>query len=324
MKPHSNTGAEQRLGLALMLTGIILVAEVIGGVWTGSLALLSDAAHVFMDIFALGLSFLALRLSALPPDDRHTYGYHRLEVLAALTNGLLLGVIAIGIFVEALQRWQNPEPVKSGPMLVIAVIGLGVNLLVAVILGGHTHTHADGQAHRDVNMQSAFLHVLGDAISSVGVIVAAILIGLTGQLWIDPLMSVLIGLIIVASSWRVLRDSLHILIEGVPQGMSLNKVGEAMSTVPNVRQVHDLHVWSICSGHVALSAHVVLNDDMQLNTVPVMDELKRRLHDQFGIEHTTIQFEFMDHHLDNVIAIDSIGVAATGSPEKDAVARPGR
>ncbi len=311
MRPHTNTGAEQRLGLALMLTGIILVAEVIGGLWTGSLALLSDAAHVFMDIFALGLSFLALRLSALPPDDRHTYGYHRLEVLAALTNGLLLGLIAIGIFVEAYQRWQNPEPVKSGPMLVIAVIGLGVNLLVAVILGGHTHTrtHADGQAHPDVNMQSAFLHVLGDAISSVGVIVAAILIGLTGQLWIDPLMSVLIGLIIVASSWRVLRDSLHILIEGVPEGMSLNKLGEAMSTVPNVRQVHDLHVWSICSGHVALSAHVVLNDDMQLNTMLVMDELKRRLHNQFGIEHTTIQFEFVDVQPGNLIAVDAIEVA---------------
>jgi cobalt-zinc-cadmium efflux system protein len=311
MKPHNNTGAEQRLGLSLALTGVIFLAEAIGGVWTGSLALLSDAAHVFMDIFALGLSYLALRLSALPPDDRHTYGYHRLEVLAALANGLTLGVIAIGIFAEAYQRWQRPEPVKSGPMLVIAVVGLVVNLIVAYVLGGHTqtHTHEDGSVHHDVNVHSAFLHVLGDAISSVGVIVAAILIGLTDQQWIDPFTSVVIGLIIVASSWRVLHGSLHILIEGVPEGVSLNKVGEAMSSVPDVTEVHDLHVWSICSGHTALSAHVVVCEEAQLNTSPVMDELKHRLCDRFNIEHTTIQFEVANCGQGDVVCVNS---TATG------------
>ena len=200
MKPHLDHGIEKRFLVSIVLTALILVAEVIGGLWTGSLALLSDAAHVFMDIFALGLSFLALRLSALPADDRHTYGYHRLEVLAALANGLTLGVIAIGIFSEAIQRWQNPEPIKSAEMLVIAVIGLVVNLVVAFVLGGHDHDR-DEAAHgrEDVNVKSAFLHVVGDAVSSVGVIVAAVLIGLTGAPWIDPLMSILIGVIILLS-----------------------------------------------------------------------------------------------------------------------------
>ena len=280
MKPHPNNGVEKRFLISIVLTALILVAEIIGGLWTGSLALLSDAAHVFMDIFALGLSFLALRLSALPADDRHTYGYHRLEVLAALANGLTLGVIAIGIFSEAIQRWQNPEPIKSTEMLVIAVIGLVVNLVVAFVLGGHDHDH-DEAAHgrEDVNVKSAFLHVVGDAVSSVGVIVAAVLIGLTGAPWIDPLMSVLIGVIILLSSGRVLKSSLHILVEGVPEGLSVTQVSQAMADVMGVAEVHDLHVWSLCSGHVALSAHVVVSDQLLRDTGPVMNELKAALAD---------------------------------------------
>jgi cobalt-zinc-cadmium efflux system protein len=292
MKPHLNNGVEKRFLISITLTALILVAEIIGGLWTGSLALLSDAAHVFMDIFALGLSFIALRLSSLPADDRHTYGYHRLEVLAALINGATLAVIAIGIFVEAYQRWQSPEPVKSGEMLIIAAIGLVVNLIVAFVLGGHDHDHDEAEhARDDVNVKSAWLHVLGDAVSSVGVIVAAVLIGLTGVLWIDPLMSVLIGVIIVISSGRVLKSSLHILVEGVPDGLSLSDIGAALSAVSGVSEVHDLHVWSLCSGHVALSAHVVLADQALTDSNAIMQGLKAQLLGQFGIEHTTIQFE---------------------------------
>jgi cobalt-zinc-cadmium efflux system protein len=292
MKPHPNNGVEKRFLISISLTALILIAEVIGGLWTGSLALLSDAAHVFMDIFALGLSFLALRLSSLPADDRHTYGYHRLEVLAALANGLTLGVIAIGIFAEAIQRWQNPEPIKSAEMLVIAAIGLVVNLIVAFVLGGHDHDH-DEAAHgrEDVNVKSAFLHVVGDAVSSVGVIVAAGLIGLTGALWIDPLMSVLIGVIILLSSGRVLKSSLHILVEGVPEGLAVTQVSAAMADVRGVAEVHDLHVWSLCSGHVALSAHVVLSEQALADSDSIMQGLKAQLLDRFDIEHTTIQFE---------------------------------
>ncbi|MEP0806970.1 MAG: cation transporter [Chloroflexota bacterium] len=284
----------------MVFTFAILIAEVVGGFWTGSLALLSDAAHVFMDVFALGLSYLALRLSALPADDRHTYGFHRLEVLAALINGVTLGAIAIEIFSESWKRWFNPEPIKSVEMLVIAVIGLVVNLVVAFVLGGHAHEHdhdhedeEGAEAHEeaeDLNVRSAYLHVLGDAISSVGVIVAAALIGWTGWTWLDPLMSVFIGVLIVVSSWRVLKSSLHILVEGVPEHLSVEKIGQSMASVPGVLDVHDLHVWSICSGHVALSAHVLTADQTITANGGVMAEIKKRLK-KFGIEHTTTQFE---------------------------------
>jgi len=298
MNPHPNKAIENRFVLSMLLTFAILIAEVIGGYWTGSLALLSDAAHVFMDVFALGLSYLALRLSALPADDRHTYGFHRLEVVAALINGVTLGAIAIEIFTESWHRWFNPQPVKSMEMLVIAVIGLVVNLIVAFVLGGHEHEHdhageEDAEAHEeaeDLNVRSAFLHVVGDAVSSVGVIVAAGVIWFTGWEWVDPLMSVFIGVIIVISSWRVLKSSLHILVEGVPEHLSVEKIGQSMAGVSGVQDVHDLHVWSICSGHIALSAHVVTADQPLAQEESLIAEIKSRLA-KFGIEHTTIQLE---------------------------------
>jgi cobalt-zinc-cadmium efflux system protein len=295
MKPHPNKAIENRFILSMLLTSVILVAEVVGGYWTGSLALLSDAAHVFMDVFALALSYLALRLSALPADDRHTFGYHRLEVVAALINGITLGAIAIEIFTQAWQRWFDPQPVKSVEMLVIAAIGLVANLTVVFVLGGHTHEHdkreADAQPKReDLNVRSAFLHVVGDAVSSVGVILAAGVIWFTGWVWVDPLMSVLIGILILFSSWRVLKSSLHILIEGVPEELSAEKIVQSMAGVSGVQDVHDLHVWSICSGHIALSAHVITENLPLAESDGIMVELKQRLA-KFGIEHTTIQFE---------------------------------
>lgn len=298
MNPHPSKGLENKFVLSMILTAAILIAEVVGGLWTGSLALLSDAAHVFMDIFALALSYLALRLSALPADDRHTYGFHRLEVIAALINGVTLGWIAIEIFRESWVRWFNPQPIKSVEMLVIAVIGLVVNLIVAFVLGGHTHEHEhegeDGEeAHEeaeDLNVRSAYLHVLGDAVSSVGVIVAAALIWWTGWNWLDPLMSVFIGILIIVSSWRVLKSSLHILVEGVPEHLSIEKIGQSMAGADGVLDVHDLHVWSICSGQVALSAHILTADQKLTDGDGIMAELKTRLK-KFGIEHTTIQFE---------------------------------
>jgi cobalt-zinc-cadmium efflux system protein len=291
MQPHQNPGIERRFILSILITTLILVAEIIGGLWTGSLALLSDSAHVFMDIFALALSFVALRLSALPADDRHSYGYHRLEVLAALINGLSLVIIAFGIWWEAIQRFQEPQAIRSIEMMIIAVIGLVANLVVAFVLSSHTHPEGEhNHSAEDLNVHSAFLHVLGDAVSSVGVIVAAILIAFTGWQWIDPLVSILIGGLIVFSAYQVTRKSIHILIEGVPEGLSLRKVETTIQQTPGVSGVHDLHIWNICSGHVALSAHVILNnfqaDHAELNT-----EIRESLHHQFGIEHTTLQFE---------------------------------
>lgn len=280
---HAQGSIERRFVLSMTLTGLIFFAELIGGFLTRSLALLSDAAHVFLDVFALGLSYVALRLASLPPNDRHTYGYHRLQVLAALVNGTTLLVIAFEIFREAINRLSNPETVLAGPMLVVAVIGLVVNLIVAFVLRGHDH--------ENLNVRSAFLHVLGDALASVGVIFAGVIIVFTGWTMVDPLVSMLIGIIILVGSGNVLRRALHILIEGVPRGLTATKVGEAMQELPAVSKVHDLHVWTVSPGYVSLSAHVVLDDQSLSEAQSVMESLKEVLGERFGIDHTTIQFE---------------------------------
>lgn len=294
---------QKRFIYAIVLTSLILIAEVIGGLISGSLALLSDAAHVFMDIFALVLSFIALRLAIRPPDDKHSFGWYRIEVIAALINGASLFIISIGIWIEAVKRFQNPVEVKSTEMLVIAVIGLVVNIVVAFILGGHDHAHNHDHGHshgheheksknkRNLNVQSAFLHVLGDAISSVGVIVAALIIHYTNIAWIDPLISIVIGVIIFVSAFRVLKSSLHILIEGVPEGLSITDIKSHMTTIKGIKAVCDLHVWNLASDQVSLSVHVVLDEAHEKRQTEVMEELKQLLNDEFHIQHTTIQFE---------------------------------
>ena len=283
MHPHEGTNTGSRFLLSIGLTLAILIAEVVGGLWTGSLALLSDSAHVFMDMFALGLSYLAIRAAALPANDRHTYGYHRMQVLAALANGATLLLISFEILRDAINRFQNPEPVKAGPMLVIAILGLVVNIIVALVLREHDH--------EDLNARAAFLHVLGDALASVGVIGAGIAILITGQEWIDPLVSVLISLLILVSSGRLLKETVHILAEGIPEGMTASDVAETMKAVPGVAEVHDLHIWTVSPGYVALSAHVILEDQILSQTEGIMEELKGKLDTQYEIEHTTIQFE---------------------------------
>ena len=274
---------ERRFVWSMALTGLIFAAEVVGGLLTGSLALLSDAAHVFLDVFALALSYTALRLAALPPDDRHTYGFHRFQVLAALANGVTLFLAAFGIFREAWERFRNPSPVLAGPMLAVAAIGLIVNLVVALVLREHDHD--------DLNVRSAFLHVLGDALASVGVMVGGVIILFTGWYWVDTVISALIALLILSGSGRILRESLHILIEGAPHGMTASGVSEAMGRVPGVWEIHDLHVWTVSPGYTALSAHVVLADQALSQAQDLMTELKAMLAAEFGIQHTTIQFE---------------------------------
>ena len=305
MLTHQSKGIQRRFIISMVFTGLILVAEFVGGLLSGSLALISDAAHVFMDLFALALSLIALKLANLPPDDTHSFGWHRLEVFAALINGLTLFAIAIGIWVEALERWKSPVEIQSTEMLIIAVIGFVVNVIVALILGGHDHHHHEGEHHhgeeheksefvsirKDLNLNSAFLHVIGDAVSSVGVILAAILIKVTGLSWIDPLMSILIGCIILVSAFRILRGALRILLEGVPDGLSVKKINQRLVELPGIISIHDLHVWSICSGTVALSAHIVLNKQAGLDREAQMQQIKKTLSDEYQIEHTTIQFE---------------------------------
>lgn len=274
----------------MVLTSLILVAEVVGGIFSNSLALLSDAAHVFMDVFALAISFFALKISARPSDDQHTFGYHRVEVLAALINGLSLLAISIGIFVEGVKRLQSPLQVHSTEMLIIAVIGLAVNLIVARVLGQDDHQHT-APGKRDLNVHSAFMHVLGDAISSVGVIAAAVIIRFTGAQWLDPMVSFLIGSILIVSAYRILRSSLHILIEGVPEGLSVQEIKKEMTGMPAVEAVHDLHVWNICSGHISLSAHVVLDCQSSDNESQVLQQINQMLESKYEIDHTTIQME---------------------------------
>lgn len=300
-EPPTGGKIESRFVLALALTGLILVAEVVGGLWTGSLALLSDAAHVFMDMFALALSYGAIRLAALPASDRHTYGFHRMKVIAAFINGATLLLIAFEIFREAWTRFQNPEPILAGPMLVVAVIGLIVNLVVVFVLSGHDH--------EDLNTRAAFLHVLGDTLSSVGVIVAGAVILFTGWLWVDPLVSVMIALVILSGAGRVLKQTIHILNEGAPEGVDVTGLGQAMRQVSGVAEVHDLHVWTVSPGYVALSAHVVLADQALSQTHPIMNELKEIIAHQAGIEHTTIQFECRNCGQGPVVCLDETAEA---------------
>ena len=298
MNFHINNTLQKRYILSIILTALILVAEIVGGIISGSLALLSDAAHVFMDIFALGLSFFAMRLATRPPDDRHSYGWHRAEVIAAFINGASLVIMAIGIWVEAFKRFGSPVEIRSTEMLIIAAIGLVVNLVVAFVLGNHSaHEPEHGQPEsshaprQNLNLHSAFLHVLGDAISSVGVIIAAVLIHFTGANWLDPLISILIGAIIVVSAVRVLRSSLHILLEGVPDGLKVADINQRLRSIPTITNVHDLHVWSLSSESVALSCHITLDSELQSYPELTLIQIRKVLDEEFNIQHITVQFE---------------------------------
>lgn len=270
----------RRLVLSVALTGVVLAAEIAGGIWAHSLALLSDAAHVFMDLFALALSLAALLLARLPADDKRTFGWHRAEVFAALVNGLSLIGVAVIIFVEAAKRLAHPEPVKGVGLLAIAAAGLVANAAIALIL----RRHVGG----DLNLRAAFLHVIGDAAASVGVIIGAVVVIFTGWYLIDPLLAIAIGGLLLWGAGRLVHDATHILLEGTPPGIRPRQVAAALETVEGVAAVHDLHVWAICSHIKNLSAHLVVREGAA-DAVRVAAE--KVLADGFGIRHTTLQME---------------------------------
>lgn len=272
-----------KMKFAIILTVGILLLELIGGILTNSLALLSDAGHIFADVFALGLSWVALVLSGLLPDQRKTYGYLRAEVLAAVTNGVTLFLVALWIFYEAIGRISSPEPVKSLEMFLIALIGLVVNLIVLLKLKEATQ--------QSLNIKSAFMHVLGDMLSSIGVIVGGILMLVTQYYIFDPIISILIGLIILRGAVGVLKEGSDILLEGVPKNIKLNEVEKVLKHIPGVVDIHDLHVWSISSAHLALSAHVVVEEQTTHSTKKILDEIQAKMMENFNVEHLTIQFE---------------------------------
>jgi cobalt-zinc-cadmium efflux system protein len=280
---HLDTSIARRFRIAILLTAVTLAAEVAGGIWTGSLALLSDAAHVFLDLFALVLSLAAIRLAAYPVSDTRTFGWHRTEVFASFINGSTVFLMAIGIFYEAWQRFQYPHEIKSLPMLVIAVVGLLLNLFSASALHAHSHD--------DLNVQSAFLHVIGDAAASVGVIVGGAVIYFTNWYVVDAIISAGIGVLIFWGSWRVVRDSAHILLEGVPRGMSTTTVADAIKNVEGVNDVHHLNLWAICSHIIALSAHLDVHPEHRGKQAEVLRNIEELLFERFHISHTTLQVE---------------------------------
>jgi cobalt-zinc-cadmium efflux system protein len=280
---HLDHSISRRLIIAISLTAVTLVAEVIGGIWSNSLALLSDAGHVFLDLFALLLSLGAIKLAAQPASDRHSYGLHRAEVLASLVNGLTVFIMALGILYEGSKRLISPEEVKTLPMLVIAVLGLVANLLAAK--GLHVHSHDD------LNIRSAFLHVLGDAAASVGVIVGAVLMRYTGWYQADPLISIAIGLLILVGAGKVLREAVHILMEGVPRGLSVDLVATHLRGIEGVLDVHHLNLWAVCSHILALSAHVEIDPVYDAQRTLLLHRIEHELQHRFHITHTTIQFD---------------------------------
>ena len=270
-----------RLVWALGLTASFLVVEVIGGLWTGSLALLADAGHMLTDVGGLVLSLLAAWFARKPPTAANTYGYYRMEILAALANGVVLFGVAGIVLYEAYRRFWAPPEILGGPMLLIAIFGLAVNLTAMWLL--------HGGAGESLNLRGAYLEVLGDALGSIGVIAAAVVIQTTGFVLADPIISAAIGLFILPRTWGLMRQALHILMEGVPPHLNPAEIDAAMRVAHGVRAVHDLHVWTLTSGRDALSAHVLVEDlsDGQ----HVLGDLQALLRQRFGIEHVTIQLE---------------------------------
>jgi len=273
--------SRRRLALTLGLTCVVMLVELAAGFWTGSLALLADAAHMLTDAGGLALALFAIWIANRPPTPAKTYGYYRAEILAALVNALVLLVVAGGILAEAWQRLRQPAEVLAGPMAVVAALGLGVNLLSAALL----HRGAG----ESLNVRAAYLEVVSDALSSLATLVAAGVVLTTGLTGADPIASALIALLIVPRTWSLLRQAVNVLLEGTPPHLELAEIEGAMRAVRGVRRVHDLHVWTLTSGREAMSAHVVVDDVRESERL--LESLHAVLHARFGIDHTTVQLE---------------------------------
>lgn len=277
----ARAAGSRRLTIVLLLAGGYMIAEVVGGLLTNSLALLADAGHMLSDVAALGLALFALKAARREATASRTYGYYRTEILAALANGATLVAISLYIFFEAYQRFRNPPAVEGAGMMGVALGGLAVNLAGLWIL-------RSGQA-QSLNERGAWLHVLTDALGSVGAILGGIAVWQLGWLWADPAVSIVIGILVVFSSWGLLRESVAVLMEGAPGHIDVDALRDSIATAPGVESVHDLHVWSITSGIVSLSAHVCVADGA--SQAAILPHLRAMLHDNFGIDHMTIQIE---------------------------------
>jgi len=293
---HTHGLARNSLRLAFFLTLIILIAELAGGLLANSLALLSDAGHVITDIFALGLAWFATVQADRLPNARKTFGYHRVGILAAMVNAVTLIVIAFAILLEAVQRFQHPEPVQPLIMFVAAGIGIVINLIIGFGLKKEAN---------NLNVRAAMLHVFGDVGVSAGVIVAGIIILLTGWTIVDPLLSVGIAVLIAVGAWRILRETTDILLEAVPKGVSIPGLVKDMKSVEGIEDVHDLHVWSITSNMYALSCHALIADVPPSDSSVILHSLNTMLSDKYHIDHVTIQFE-CDPHQETYCAVNGL------------------
>jgi cobalt-zinc-cadmium efflux system protein len=267
---------------ALALTCVILAVEFAGGLFSHSLALLSDAGHVLTDVFALGLAWFAVEQAKRPADQRRSYGYHRVSILAALVNAVTLIVIVIAIAYEAVRRIANPEPVQGAVVIVSALVAIAVNSYIAVGLRGDT---------KSLNLRAAMLHIVGDIAASIGVVVAGAVILLTGWLYIDPLLSLAIAVLIAFGAWRIVRETVNLLMEGTPGDINLGAVTSEIMDTGRVTGMHDLHVWALSSDEMALSCHVVVGDQPLADAEHIVRDLEKRLCARFDIGHTTMQVE---------------------------------
>lgn len=297
------SGNRRRLTIVLVLIVGYMVAEIVGGILTNSLALLADAGHMFSDAGALALSVFAIWIAAKPPTSTHTYGYYRTEILAALANGATLVAVAFFVCWEAVGRLREPPEVAGGTMLAIAAGGLLVNLVALWILhGGRSDS---------LNVRGAWLHVLADALGSVGTIAAGALILFFGWNWADSVASIVISLLILYSSWSLLREAVAVLMEGTPGHIDVDEVRERIATLSGVCSVHDLHVWTITSGMVSLSAHVAVDEGHYGEEM--LRAVRTELHDRFGIDHSTIQLEYAGFHAHAGEVCGEMGMEERGS-----------
>lgn len=283
-RKYSHRAKEKgRLKFVIYITGITMIVEVIGGVISGSLALISDAGHMFTHAFALSISLVAIVLASKPADIQKTFGYYRIEILAALFNSISLIFITGWIFYESYQRIIHPLPIKVTEMLIVSTAGLIVNIVSAIILVG--------VRKEDLNVRSAFIHMIGDTASSVGIILGAVIILYTGWTLIDPILSVLIGVVILIWAWNLARESLHILLEAVPRKVNVEKVKEEILKFEGVMEIADLHIWTITSNMYSLMAHIRVEDGRISERKILIEDINQMLDKKFDIVHTSLQLE---------------------------------
>ena len=280
---HANHAAGRSLKITLGLVLVIMVAEIIGGVLSNSLALLSDAGHMLTDALALGLSLFAMNLARRPATPTRTFGYHRAEIMAALANGTILVLISAFIFYEAAQRFSALPTVKTPLMIAVAGIGLAANIIGILLLRSGRR--------KSINVRAAFWHVAGDTLSSVGVIIAGVIIYFTGWYIADPILAVVIGVIILWSAVRIVKESVDILLESVPPHVKIEDVSNAVKKVDGVADLHDVHIWTITSGIYALSAHLSIADQTVSQSCDIVTKVNAVLAEEFNITHTTLQLE---------------------------------